>query len=265
MKPLLTFVHISDSHIGPDRAYSLHGVPTLTCLEQVISLINALPEPPDFVLHTGDVSTDRSPESYAITAEALSGLQTPVYYVRGNHDDPALMREMLDSLPHASGDRRAPLDYTFSVNGERFLVLDACSEAVPDPQGHLTETQLEWVRAEVDAHDSPLTVLLHYPLFPMASPWLNANMLVDNGADLHRALLPARDWLRGVFLGHMHRSCQLVRDGITYTCAGSTALQYQWRPWDDLPVVDEAFPPSYNIVQYSAGQVIVHQYTFSVG
>lgn len=264
MKPLLTFVHISDSHVGPDRSYTLHDVPTLLYLEQAVDHISALRQPPDFVLHTGDVSTDRSPQSYDLAADVLAAVQVPVYYVRGNHDDPALMRDRLGAPLHASGDPGAPMDYAFDVYGERFLVLDACSKLVPDPQGHLSEAQLDFVQEEVAADDGPLTVLLHYPLFPMDSPWLNANMLIDNGMALHRALLPARDRLRGVFLGHLHRSCQVGRDGIIYTCAGSTALQYQWRPWDELPAVDESFPPSYNVVQYFAGQVIVHQYVFWV-
>ena len=48
-----TFVQVSDTHIG----FSTDGVNTdvTGTLQQVITRINAMPQPPAFVLHTGDV------------------------------------------------------------------------------------------------------------------------------------------------------------------------------------------------------------------
>ena len=262
-KPLLTFVHISDSHIGSTPDFTLHHLAPLPCLQQLVTVINDLPQAPDFVLHTGDISEDGSPGSYELAAAALARLRIPVYYVNGNHDSRALVRQSLGAPPHPSGDADAPLDYAFEVRGERFLVLDACSDAVADPLGRLSSTQLALVRAEAVADGPPLTIVLHYSPFKMASPWLDANMILVNGEALHEALLPARDRLRGVFHGHLHRSSQVIRDGIAYTCAGSVFLQYGWRPWDEKPQVDYDYPPAYNIVQYFRNQVIVHQYAFS--
>src|SRR5690348_8602386 len=49
-----SFVQISDSHIG----FSRDGVNTdvSATLKEAIARINGLPEPPDFVLHTGDLT-----------------------------------------------------------------------------------------------------------------------------------------------------------------------------------------------------------------
>jgi 3',5'-cyclic AMP phosphodiesterase CpdA len=263
MEPFLTFIHLTDTHLGPTSGYSYHEQNPARCLERLVDVINALPQPPDFALHTGDLSDDRSAESYAVAQDILDRLRVPLYLVNGNHDDRALLRRCLDAPPHPTGDPAAPLDYAFEIKGERFLALDAHTDAVPDPLGQLSDDQLAWARSEAQPDGPPLTVLLHYPLFPMGSPWLDENMLLVNGAALHAALLPARDRLRGVFFGHLHRSCQIVRDGIRYTGAGSAVAQYAWQPWDDRPQVDPDFAPAYNVVQYFEDQVIVMQRAFA--
>ena len=258
MQPILTFVHLSDSHVGPTRDFELYGRRPLDCLHQAVDMINAFP--PDFVTPTGALVHDQSEDSYRVAMEAINRLNAPLYMVNGNHDSRALMNRYLDVALHPSGDPDQPLDYAFEVKGERFLVLDAYSAEVRQPSGILREEQLERVRAEAQPDGPPLTVFMHYPSLKMASPWLDERMLIGNGEALHAALLPARDRLRGVFFGHLHRSVQILRDGITYCCAPSTTAQYAWRLWDDKPEADPDFPPAYSAVYYLPDQVVVHQY-----
>jgi len=204
MQPHLTFVQITDSHLGPARDYSYFGHFPYRTLTRAIDLINAMPQLPDFVVHTGDVSNDCSAESYALAAELLGRLRVPLYLLSGNHDDRALLRKVLDAPPAPDGDPDAPLDYAFEVKGERFLALDGRTPEVRDPLGKLSAAQLARVRAEAEADGPQLTVLLHYPPFPMGSPWLDENMPLVNGEELQAALLPAQHRLRGVFCGHLH-------------------------------------------------------------
>lgn len=263
MPPVLSFVHITDTHLGPTLDYEFYGYHPAAHLRQLIDLINTFPTQPDFVLHTGDLTNDASAESYE-AALMLRDLKAPLVLVNGNHDERALLRKYFDAPPHTSGDPGAPLDYAFEVKGERFVVLDAHNPAeARDPLGKLRPDQLAWVHSEAAPHGPPLTVCLHYPPFELDSPWLNANMLLLNGDDLHQALLPARDRLRGVFYGHLHRSCQFVRDGILYACAASSVSQYAWRPWQDTPQVDHDFAPAYNVIQYFEDYVAVLQYGFT--
>jgi len=261
-QPHLTFIQISDTHLGPDRDWDFYGQNPRRHLEQLVCLIKTFPQAPDFVIHTGDVSTDKSAESYEIAQAILADLNVPLYLVCGNHDDRALLRTYFDA-PHApDGDPGAPLDYSFEVKGERFIVVDGTNAAVREPLGLLRDEQLAWVRSEAQPDGPPLTVFLHYPPFTIGSTWYDENMPLVNGVELHRALLPARDRLRGVFFGHAHHSYQIVRDGITYTCAPSSVSGYAWRPWDATPEVDHAALPGYNVVHVFADQVVVHGYTF---
>ena len=95
MQPHLTFVQITDSHLGPARDYSYFGHFPYRTLARAIDLINAMPQLPDFVVHTGDVSNDCSAESYALAAELLGRLRGPLYLLSGNPDDRALLRHGL--------------------------------------------------------------------------------------------------------------------------------------------------------------------------
>ncbi len=256
---MLTFIHLSDTHITSDGA-AFNGIDPVAHLRAFVAQVNTFPQRPDFVLHTGDISNDRGADSYRRAQAALADLAVPLYVVNGNHDDRALMRAMLGAPAGPGGDPAAPLDYTFEVRDERFLVLDAASTHVRAPLGHLSEAQLALARAEATPDGPPLTVCVHYPPFRMGSPWLDDNMILTNGTALHAALLPARERLRGVFFGHLHRSCQITRDGIAYISGPSLAPGYEWRPWTQSPTSDEHFPPAYNVVQYNGDQVTVQQY-----
>src|SRR5882724_11497922 len=78
-----SFVQISDSHIGFGKEPNKDVVGTLLA---AIAKINALPQPPAFVLHTGDLTHLAKPEEFDTVAEVLKGVKTRVFYVPGEHD-----------------------------------------------------------------------------------------------------------------------------------------------------------------------------------
>ena len=82
----LSFVQISDSHIGFNKAAN----PDVTAtLREAIAKVNALPTPPSFVLHTGDLTQLSKPEEFDLLAESLKSLKTEsstILHVPGEHD-----------------------------------------------------------------------------------------------------------------------------------------------------------------------------------
>ena len=56
----LTFVQISDSHIGFDKPANPNAIGTF---QEAIAKINAMPTPPAFIVHTGDIHTFRKTRS----------------------------------------------------------------------------------------------------------------------------------------------------------------------------------------------------------
>ena len=259
----LYFVHISDSHIGPTAEYSRNGFRSQPCVEEAVAQINALPTAPDFVIHTGDVVTDPDEDSYRRAAAIFSKLNVPIYYVTGNHDRAADIQRFMSTGPRQtlSGDADV-LSYAFEVKGYRFLVLDGRGPDEINPHGVMSEEQLLLLRQEATAVGPPLTVFLHFPVLRMNSIWMDAYMLVINGAQLHEALLPARERLRGVFYGHVHQSMQTMRDGILYTAVPSLFSQFTAWPNDANVGEDPNALPGFNFVHLLPDQTIIHQHTF---
>lgn len=257
------FVHVSDSHFGPTADDGRDQFTPYPCNVKLIEVINNLPIQPDFVVHTGDVATNPDEVAYALAWQVFGKLNVPCYFVTGNHDSSRLIRQHLPMGPltwlvHDPD----VLCYRFEVKGYRFLVLDGRAPDHLDPHGLLSDTQLDIVQQEATPEGPPLTVFVHFPVWPLNSPWMDANMLILNGDKLHEALLSARDRLRGVFHGHVHQSMQTVRDGIVYTAVPSTYSQFSAWPTDLRATLDPEYPPAFNIVQLLPAQTIVHQHVF---
>src|SRR5579884_1061073 len=79
----LTFVQISDSHIGFHQAPNEDVTATL---QKAIDAINALPVQPTFVMHTGDVSHLSKPDQFDTAKQLLGTLKAPFLTIPGEHD-----------------------------------------------------------------------------------------------------------------------------------------------------------------------------------
>jgi 3',5'-cyclic AMP phosphodiesterase CpdA len=258
---MVHFVHISDTHIGPTADYALHGAQTLPPLERVVARINALPVKPDFVIHTGDVAAQPDPAAYLLTGSAMDRLSAPVYYVTGNHDRSRDIRAFLRMGPRVDMiEGEEVLAYRFGLRGHRMIVLDARGPDSIDPHGLLPEAQLQILRREAEEGDLPLTVFLHFPPVTLGSPWLDEGMLLLNGEDLHRVLVSARDRLRGVFFGHVHRGMHALRDGVLYSSVGSTFCQFTVWPSDERPGFEAGGPAHFNFVTLTPDGCIVKEH-----
>ena len=83
MKGELSFVQISDSHMGFNKPANPDVAATL---QAAVDKINALSTPPEFLLHTGDISHLSKPDEFdtADRINATAGLK--IHHVPGEHD-----------------------------------------------------------------------------------------------------------------------------------------------------------------------------------
>src|SRR6202521_1368754 len=74
----LSFVQISDSHMGFNKAANPDVVGTL---KAAVDKINGLATPPEFMLHTGDISHLSKPEEFDTVDQILKGASaTDVFF-----------------------------------------------------------------------------------------------------------------------------------------------------------------------------------------
>src|SRR6202171_5441086 len=79
-----TFVQVSDSHLGFSREPNRNVAETY---REAIAKINALPQQPAFVLHTGDLTHLAKPEEFDAVSQLHGNLRAgEIYCVPGEHD-----------------------------------------------------------------------------------------------------------------------------------------------------------------------------------
>jgi 3',5'-cyclic AMP phosphodiesterase CpdA len=212
----LTFLQISDTHIGFNRPANPDPPGTL---HQVITRIKALPQKPDFIIHTGDITHTSTPQQFDDAHQILQEIGLPIHYVPGEHDtqDEGNGREYLSRYGrgvHGDG------WYSFDSHGVHFIALVNVVHLVPGGLGSLGADQIAWLRDDV-AHLSPSTpivVFAHMPLWSLYPQWGWGT------SDADAALAPlARFGSVTVLNGHIHQIQQGVEGNITFHTARSTA------------------------------------------
>ncbi len=260
-EPLLSFVHISDTHLAEDATFNLPGLThsPQAGAEALLAALRALPLTPDFILHTGDVVDSPHPAAYDRAHALFNEFTAPVIALAGNHDDPSLLQRALLGRE----DAQLPYCFEFERAGVQFLALD--SSHPPSHAGELGATQREWLSERCTAADArPLVVALHHnPLQAPPSPWWD-RMALRDGEAFHAALLPARERLRGVFFGHIHQPLQYYRDGILY-CAvgGSWGVLHYYPDAEDFQLDLESLP-SFNLVHIGPRTTTIRRHSFQV-
>src|SRR3979409_946510 len=79
----LTFLRLSDSHVGFDQAANPN---TLGTLEEAIGRIKAMPTKPSFMIHTGDITHLSKAAEFDNAERIISQAKLDVPHVPGEHD-----------------------------------------------------------------------------------------------------------------------------------------------------------------------------------
>jgi Icc protein len=230
-KSSFTFAQISDSHLGFSRDPNKDVALTL---EATVARINALANPPAFVLHTGDLTHLAKPEEFDACAEILKGIKTgKVLFVPGEHDfDGDGNKQYLQRF----GKGTYGLGwYSFDHQGVHFIglvnVANAKSGSGDGGLGVIGAEQLAWLKKDVTGlkDSTPIVVFAHVPLWSVYEKWGWGT----NDAEQALALLN-RFGSVTVLNGHIHQVLQKVEGKMTFHTARSTAFP-QSKPGQGSP------------------------------
>ena len=212
----LTFLQISDSHVGFDKPANPNAKGTL---EEAIGRINALPQQPSFMIHTGDITHLSKPAEFDDADKIISQAKLDVHYVPGEHDiideEAKLYRERYGRGSKGDG------WYSFDAGGVHFVGLVNVKNLKAGGMGSLGEDQLKWLAGDLKGKtaSTPVVLFAHIPLWVVYETW---GWGTDDGA---RAL----DVLKGfgsvtVLNGHIHQVMQKVEGNVVFHTARSTAF-----------------------------------------
>lgn len=274
---LARFIHVSDTHIEPEAGYRDRCAATIQQLQSATTIpeailaevirqeqatlsgyypypsavkaanalveeLNALEQPIDFVLHTGDITNHGTPEEYAEVARLFADLNYPIHYLAGNHDQ---VEHLYAGLVDKEGAEKIAYDYTFEHNGVHFVCVDSATHGQAT-ECQLTAQQLAWLTNQVVATDPrPLIVAMHHPPFQSHCDWLDFFM-IRNWQAIQTVLAKAGARLRGVLSGHVHLPLDCYRNGVLYSVAP--------------PIFGRT--PGYSLVTVTTTDIQVQRYTF---
>lgn len=213
----LSFVQISDSHMGFDKAANPDVVSTL---KAAIDKINALPQPPAFILHTGDITHLSKPAEFDTADQLLkSASAQDVFFVPGEHD--VLNDEGRQYLERFGKGSKGAGWYSFDNNGVHFIGLVNVMNLKAGGLGNLGQEQLEWLEKDVKhlSKSTPVVVFAHIPLWSVYPEW---GWGTDDSAQALSYL--KRFGSVTVLNGHIHQTMQKVEGNITFHTAASTAF-----------------------------------------
>lgn len=204
------FVQLSDTHWG----YVGDANPdALVTLPKAIASVNALSDPPDFIVFTGDLT--HTTDDPAERRKRLAGFKRltdelkvrQIRFMPGEHDA-ALDRGA------AYQEFFGPMHYTFDHKGVHFIVLDNVSE----PGSRIGDAQLDWLKTDLAARDKnlPIVVFTHRPLFDLAPRW---DWATRDGAQAVELLMPFDNVT--VFYGHIHQENHRMTGHIAHHSAKS--------------------------------------------
>ena len=213
----LSFVQISDSHIGFNKAANPDVAGTL---QAAIDKINALPQKPAFILHTGDITQLSKPEEFDTAAQLLKGVKTErIFYVPGEHD-------VLDGTGKLYLERHGMGGagdgwHSFDSKGAHFVGLVNVLNLKAGGLGFLGGEQLAWLEKDLQAVSSgtPVIVFAHIPLWSVYPDW---GWGTDDSAQALSYL--KRFGSVTVLNGHIHQTMRKVEGNITFHTALSTAF-----------------------------------------
>ncbi|MBZ5600169.1 MAG: metallophosphoesterase [Acidobacteriia bacterium] len=189
-----SFIQLSDAHVGFNGPPDPLGT---KAFERAVEMVNRLPQRPDLVLFTGDLthdSEDKDVHSRRMKQflEISGRLNVPlVKCVPGEHDagldGGALYRDFLKETY-----------YSFDHRGVHFVALDNVSRAKPE----VGPEQLAWLKKDLARFpkSAPIVVFTHRPLFDLKPEW---EWFTSDGDDVMNVLAPFENVT--VLYGHIHR------------------------------------------------------------
>jgi len=232
----LRFVQISDSHLGFQGTANTH---VQASFAEAIDQVNALPDRPDFVMHTGDLTHLATDAQFDQVKQMLGGLHTgQVFTVPGEHD--SIDDHGQKYRKRFGAGTRGDGWYSFDLKGVH--VIGLVNTLSLEKLGHLGTDQLDFVRRDVAglSSDTPIVVFSHIPLFAMYPKW---GWGTD---DAVRALSYLRRFASVTCLnGHVHQLFTKTEGNVTFHSATTTAYP--------LPKPGQALAPT--PVTLPAGQL----------
>ena len=246
---------LSDLHLREPGRLAYGRLDTAPYLAQAVQTLLHLPQAPQAVVITGDLTDFGRAAEYAHLAELLAPLPMPVYLLPGNHDDRDQLRQSFPQHPYLGTE--GFVQYSVPVGPLQLIALDT---VVPGAShGALCPQRLAWLAEELERQrERPVILALHHPPFQTLIGHMDRIGLLQGAAELE-ALVTRHPQVQRVICGHLHRSIQVRFGGTLALTVPSPAHQVCLDLAPDAASAWTLEPPGFGLHAWSeAGVLISH-------
>ena len=218
-------LQLSDLHIREPGRLAYGRLDTAPYLQQAVDTILRLPQQPNAVVITGDLSDFGRAAEYAHLRSLLARLTMPVFLMPGNHDDREEMRAFFPNHAYLNTylGEGGFIQFSVAVGGLQLVALDT---VVPGAShGSLCAERLQWLAVTLDQHrPHPVVIAMHHPPFATLIGHMDDIGLLQGAAELE-ALVAQHANVERIICGHLHRSIQVRFGGTIAMTVPSPAHQ----------------------------------------
>lgn len=214
---VLRIVQLTDTHLHHQPGGTLIEMDTDRSLQEVIATVKSERHQIDIILVTGDISDHGGEDAYKRFYSYINALNTPHFWLAGNHDDPEAMSHIVGNGPQLSG----------SIETPHWQILMLNSQVPGEIGGELGPDQLDWLQQRLDVsakRSANVLVCLHHHPITIGCNWLDEQVLAD--AQDFWTVLERHQHVRGVLWGHIHQELCVQRRHIQLMASPSTCVQF---------------------------------------
>ncbi len=247
-------LQLSDLHIREPGRLAYGRINTAPYLAQAVQAILHLPQRPDALVITGDLTDFGRAAEYEHLRALLAPLGAmPTYLLPGNHDERAQLRQSFPAHAYLGTD--GFVQYCVPVGDLTLIALDT---VVPGAsEGSLCDARLAWLAQALDAHrHRPVVIAMHHPPFQTLIGHMDAIGLLNGAAELE-ALVARHPNVERIVCGHLHRSIQVRFGGSIAMTVPSPAHQVCLDLAPDAASAWTLEPPGFGLHALSQGGRLV--------
>lgn len=206
-------LQITDPHLFADPISTLMGINTSKALDNVLTKIVNDYQEIACLLVTGDLTQDGSKESYLNVEAKLSKLNTPNYWLCGNHDQPDLMEAISPSA----------MQKRITLGNWQILMLN--TQVAGDASGYLSEMELKLLDTYLKQSPEKHTLLaIHHHPTPINCRWMDDIMLKN--PEGFAQVISQNTNVKGIIHGHVHQARKYDFCNIPVMATPSTCVQF---------------------------------------
>jgi 3',5'-cyclic AMP phosphodiesterase CpdA len=223
-----------------------------------VDYLNALEQPPDVVIATGDLTDNGRPAQYEMLDEIVSRLKARLLLIPGNHDEREPFRKQFAS-GHSYLPGSGPIMYVIDDYPVRLIAVDTLR--IDHHDGELDDERLEWVDRELARRpNDPTVIFLHHPPFTTGIWWMDCIGL--SGARRLEAIVRRYPAVRLVLAGHLHRPITTTWGSTVVSTAPSTTHQTACNLHPEHGPVIAGEPPMLQLHWWTGDAFVTHTTPF---